>query len=260
VANDSTTDPRGKTPETWSSPEDARKNGGTYPNYWVRKTRSGHVMMLDDTKDNEHMTFQHRSGSMVQFMPDGAVQIVTHKGRYDITFGEQRVKVTGAQDTTVDGDASYKTGKNFNQTVYGDSIVSVKGAAVETAKNKNELFAEHIDVIAGSASQHTSYGTEISSRGPVTMSGRSGVVVGSSGGGVAVSSNKTTTIDSAAGTALKSDGPLEVKSAGGGQIKIEGDKVYINSGREAVVAQSTPAPSPSEEPDYTREATGAYTG
>lgn len=234
-----TKDPRGKTPDQWESPEDARKNGGTYPNYWVRKTRSGHVMMLDDTKDNEHMTFQHRSGSMVQFMPDGAVQIVTNKGRYDITFGEQRVKVTGAQDTTVDGDVSYKTKKNYNQTVFGDSIVAVNGSSVETAKNKNALYSGHSDSVSGSASFHTAHGTSISSTGGISVSSKTGVLVGSSDGAVGISSNKTSYMDSKAGSAVKSDGPVEIASLGGAQVKLEGNKVYINSGRSPVVAVNT---------------------
>jgi hypothetical protein len=231
---DNTTDKRGETPKEWETPEDARKKGGKYPNYWVRKSRSGHIMMLDDTQDNEHMTFQHRSGSMVQFLPDGALQIVTNKGRYDVTFGENRVKVTGAIDTTADGDISTKTKKNYNQTVYGDSAVAVKGSSVETAKNKNELYAEHLDTVSGSSSMHTAHGSSISSKGAVSVTGKSGVVLGSSGGGVGISSFKTASIDSKEGTTLKSDGPLEISQLGGAQIKIEGNKVYINSGRSEV--------------------------
>lgn len=245
-----TKDPRGKTPTEWETPDDARKKGGTYPNYWVRKTRSGHVMMFDDTQDNEHMTFQHRSGSMVQFLPDGAVQIVTNKGRYDVTFGENRVKVTGAIDTTADGDISTKTKKNFNQTVYGDSTTAVKGASIETAKNKNELYAEHHDVVAGSASMHTAHGTSISSKGAISMSSKTGVVIGSSGGGVGLSSNKTASIDSKEGTAVKSDGPVEIANLGGAQVKLVGDKVYINSGQSPVNPLSVATEPETPEGDY----------
>ena len=133
---------KGETPEKWDSPKDAREKGGEYPNYWVRKTRSGHVLMFDDTKENEHITLQHRSGSMIQLMPDGGFQIVSHNGRYDVTFGENRIKVTGAQDVTVDGDASYKTKGNYTATTYGDPATTIKGKQTGTAKNKSTTIAE----------------------------------------------------------------------------------------------------------------------
>ena len=86
----------GKTPSSWDSPPDAREKGSEYPNYWVRKTRSGHTFMLDDTKNNEHVTLQHRSGTMIQLMPDGGFQIVSHNqcilvGR-TLLVGEQEKK------------------------------------------------------------------------------------------------------------------------------------------------------------------------
>jgi hypothetical protein len=102
-AADSTENQRSPSPPKYSMPEDARKKPSEYPNYWVRKTRSGHVVMMDDTKGNEHLTIQHRSGTMMQFLPDGALHISTNKGRYDTTFGEQRTKVTGSSDLTASG-------------------------------------------------------------------------------------------------------------------------------------------------------------
>lgn len=242
---------RGETPTEWDTPEDARKNGGDYPNYWVRKSRSGHVMMLDDTKDNEHMTFQHRSGTMVQFLPDGGLQIVTNKGRYDVTFGEQRVRVTGAIDTKATGSISEKTEKHYNQTVYGDSAVAIKGSSVETAKNKNELFGEHHDVVSDSASYHSKSGTSITSAGAVSMSSRTGVTIGSSAGHVGMTGNKTAHLDSRLGTGVLSNGPVEVANKGGAQIKLEGDKVYINSGREKIEPQGTPTVISGKEGEYT---------
>ena len=42
---------RGKTPPEWEGPKDARDDALEYPNYWARKTRSGHTISYDDTKD-----------------------------------------------------------------------------------------------------------------------------------------------------------------------------------------------------------------
>ena len=79
----SSKDRKDKTPPKWNGPKDARQNkeAGTYPNYWAQRTRAGHVFIMDDSKLGEHITLQHRGGSMIQFMPDGAVQSISHNGR-----------------------------------------------------------------------------------------------------------------------------------------------------------------------------------
>lgn len=57
-------DPLSTTPDEWNQYKDAREgqNSGEYPNYWVRKTRSGHTMIFDDSKGSEHVTIQHQIG------------------------------------------------------------------------------------------------------------------------------------------------------------------------------------------------------
>ena len=69
------------TPPKWSGPKDARElpGAGKYPNYYAHKTRSGHVLLMDDSNGAEHVTLQHRSGSMVQFHPDGKVANTMHR-------------------------------------------------------------------------------------------------------------------------------------------------------------------------------------
>ena len=92
-----------ETPPKWDETEDARKlpGAGKYPNYWAHKTRSGHVLMLDDSKGAESVTIQHRGGSMIQIMPDGKVHVRAQNGQHTVVFGENRMYVTGAQDITM---------------------------------------------------------------------------------------------------------------------------------------------------------------
>jgi hypothetical protein len=105
---DSSTENRLRSPYEWDFPPDGRDGSMVYPQFDGTRTRSGHVLIFDDTKDREHITLQHRTGTMFQFLPDGALHIVAHKGQFIQVFGESRVKITGAQDITVDGDASMK--------------------------------------------------------------------------------------------------------------------------------------------------------
>jgi hypothetical protein len=143
------TNQEGKTtPRKMTFDKDARGmgGGGQYPNYWSHKTRSGHSFIMDDSKGNETITIQHRSGSAIQFRPDGGVHYTTHNGKYEVIFGEDRVTVSGAQDITVKGDASFRVYGNHNVTAQKDYNLTVMGDFNVTAKNMNQSIRGNWDV------------------------------------------------------------------------------------------------------------------
>jgi hypothetical protein len=243
---------RGTTPEKWDSPPDAREKGGEYPNYWVRKTRSGHTFMFDDTKENEHITLQHRSGTMIQLMPDGGFQIVSHKGRYDVTFGENRIKVTGAQDTTVDGDVSIKAKKNYNATIYGDKSDTVRGKSVETAKSKSTTIAEQHDQVVGWETKKVNNSSTEQVLGAKTLVSQYGMTVGSKGDSTAIGAQKQLGLKGVTGVAIESDGPINVKTEGG-NLNIDATRIYLNSGQSQKATELTvmdQAPQPQTEQTF----------
>lgn len=138
-----------KTPKSWNGPKDARENSnaGDYPNYWTKKTRSGHVMTFDDSAGAEHITLQHRGGSKIQFRPDGAVTFTSHNGQYNFVFGENRVKITGAYDVTVEGGGSLKVDGDYNVKVGGEMNFAVTGGVNMASGGKfNFLSAEGVDI------------------------------------------------------------------------------------------------------------------
>ena len=130
--------------------KDARsvEGGGDYPNYWCHKTRSGHSITMDDSKGNETLTIQHRSGTAIQMKPDGGMLMTTHNGKYEVVFGEERVTISGARDITVKGDASLRVYGNHNTTVHGDHNMTVLGDHNITAKNMNYSVRGNIDTEA----------------------------------------------------------------------------------------------------------------
>ena len=85
-----------------------KKSSGSVDQFINTKTTSGHSFTMDDSKGAEHVTIQHRTGSSIQFNPDGSVHYTTHNGKYEMVFGEDRVTITGAHDITVKGDASLR--------------------------------------------------------------------------------------------------------------------------------------------------------
>ena len=121
---------------------------GKYPDYFSWKTRSGHVLQLDDTKGKETVTLQHRGGTAIQMAPDGTLLVTAHNGKYEITFGENRVTISGAQDITVKGDASFRVYGDYNVTCQKDYNLTVLGNFNLTAKNHNRHILGNMDTQA----------------------------------------------------------------------------------------------------------------
>jgi len=170
------------TPPTWDGPEDARKlsGAGKYPNFYVHKTRSGHTLIMDDSKGAEHVTLQHRGGTMVQLQPDGKLYISAQNGQYNIVFGENRMKITGAYDIAVDGAASLKVNKDYNLTVGGDINLTATKNINMTAQNFNQTIRGNIDVAAKGITEKVEGAVLRESIGNMTMSSQGAFMAGSS--------------------------------------------------------------------------------
>jgi hypothetical protein len=228
--------PKNVTPAEWSGPPDARDTGGEYPNYNVlAKTRSGHVIMTDDTMGSEHVTIQHRGGSMIQFMPDGAISIGAQNGMYQIIFGENRILVTGAQDITVQGGGSLSVDGDYNVTVKGNHNTVVHGDMNVTAKNLNQTIRGNMDTTAKEMSTNIEGSTKITSQGITTIASDGGLSLLSTSDSVAlgakqavgIKSGRKMMIEAGSSMHMKSDSALNLKSSGkislkGGSIAADG--------------------------------------
>ena len=141
-----------KSPPKWTQPHksDARKaqSVGSYPDYFSWKTRSGHVLQLDDSQGAETVTLQHRSGTAIQMAHDGSLHITAHNGKYEVTFGENRMTISGAQDITVKGDASLRVYGDYNVTCHKDYNLTVLGNFNLAAKNHNRHILGNMDTQA----------------------------------------------------------------------------------------------------------------
>lgn len=248
---DSTQNPRGYTPRTWNAPDDARRKPSTYPNYWIRKTRSGHEIRLDDTDGNEHISIQHRSGTLMQFLADGHFMLDAKRGRTDVTYGEHRSYVTGAYDKTVIGDMSAKVHANQYNTIYGNKGEAVKGDFAGTYKSHNMNVAEQMDISTGTMttkinnssseqalgamSKISTYGMTLASlESALGMAGKTGIGI-LSGGGIGMQAK-------GGNIAIRSDGNI---------TQIEGEYILLNCGNVPPADSFTPVkpvPAPKKEP------------
>lgn len=233
------------TPKQWKGPPDARslEGAGTYPNYYSQKTRSGHVFTLDDSDGAESVTLQHRSGSMVQFLPDGAVQFVSHNGQYTFVFGENRVQITGAYDVTVLGAASMKVDGDYNMTVQGNHNTTVNGDMNITAKNMNTVVRGNMDTSAKNMTTKIEGSTQISTEGVTTIDSDGGLSMSSSSAPVSIlgqgdvgigttgklmlHSGQSTHIKSSTALNLEAEAKLSLKA--GGIVGIDGNETWLQS-------------------------------
>lgn len=242
MAVKSTNNPKDKTPPKYDGPEDARSKSGAgkYPYYQTTRTRSGHVITLDDSEDNESITIQHRGGSMVQFMPDGAVQFVSQNGQYTFVFGENRIEVHGAHDMVVHGTASMRVDNDFDMTVMGNHNVTVNGDYNLNAKNFNGQIRGNMDINAKNMTAQIEGSASISAHGIAAIKGDGGVAIASTSQGVG--------IKAAADIAIKADGSMMLQSSGKTSIQAnpfaaDASKIHLNSGESDPASLTLPKPT-----------------
>lgn len=236
--------PKDKTPPKYDMPDDAREKqgAGQYPNCWVRKTRSGHILKFDDSKDNECITIQHRSGAMIQFMPDGAVQYVSHNGQQNIVFGENSVLVTGAQDTTVRKDSSTVTHGECNTTVHKGMNMSCGGAYNVVADSHNAKYTKQCDVSAKSSTINTTENFTIAAGDSCTISSKGGCAIVAPESGMVMYGGK-------GGAGIRGESTAHIES--GGPVNVQGkafyadaDEIHFNSKKSKKIVDAVTMPGP----------------
>jgi hypothetical protein len=222
--------PTKNTPPTHKESQTNAKSKVDYPNYAIWQTRSGNMPWhVSDTKGNEFIKCQHRTGSHWELTSSGAFKMVASKNREDITFGKHVSYVTGAQDTTVKGDSSTRTEGTRRTTTNGDDENTVKGKQVTTAKSVNVTAAEQFDIAAQSFTAKTKGMLMQATDGPVSVSAVGNATLSSSDGSVGLASESgAVTLD--AGGKISAQASETHFNGGGGQIVMKGGKVYINCG------------------------------
>ena len=95
-----------------------------YPKNHVFESESGHVIEIDDTTDAERIHIYHKSGSFVEFHPNGDV-VTQHKNGFKTVTGNDKIHVTG--DLTIKADGNITIDSGTGKTINLNS--GTKGAA-----------------------------------------------------------------------------------------------------------------------------------
>ena len=87
--------------DTWNQPE--IPYAAVYPFNHVFESESGHVMEIDDTKDNERLFTQHRTGTSQEIDKDGNQVNIIKGDHYNIISGKRQAVIEGNADITIGG-------------------------------------------------------------------------------------------------------------------------------------------------------------
>ena len=87
--------------DTWEQP--TIPYAAVYPYNHVFESESGHIMEIDDTKDNERLFTSHRTGTSQEISPDGTQVNIIKGDHYNIVSGKRQAIIEGNADITIGG-------------------------------------------------------------------------------------------------------------------------------------------------------------
>lgn len=109
-----------------------------YPNNHVTKSVSGHLQEVDDTPGDERIHMMHRSGSNIEYLPNGNVSSKTVGDRTDSIIGNQFKSVEGSEYKSVQGDkqsiikGSVLSSASSNQNIRAGGVITLESGTTQT--------------------------------------------------------------------------------------------------------------------------------
>lgn len=114
-----------------------------YPYNHVTESSSGHVIELDDTPNHERVHIYHKSGSFVEFHPDGKLVIKSINDNFTVALqdynlycdGELNIVCKNNANIVAKGDVNVSTENNFNLNAVGNVLINTSGKFEVSADN-----------------------------------------------------------------------------------------------------------------------------
>jgi len=98
-----------------------------YPYNNVYESESGHALEFDDTKGAERVHVYHRSGSYVEWGPEGDRAERIQRNKFEVVVGNEQVYVKGDVTVYVDGNVNMEVGGNFKVDIGGTCEINSDG-------------------------------------------------------------------------------------------------------------------------------------
>lgn len=154
---------------TWDQPLTAYN--AAYPFNHVFESESGHIIEIDDTKDNERLTMYHKAGTHIDVDRNGTMVRRVVGDNYEVFLRHNNVLIKGDANITVEGNCNIYVKNNCNLQVDGDMKTNVHGNIEMKAGKKFSLTAvDGIDI-------HTDKTININSNEKINMKSLQGLVM-----------------------------------------------------------------------------------
>ena len=104
-----------------------------YPYNKATRTESGHVIEVDDTRDNERLSIEHRTGTFYEIDKDGNQIHRVVNDNYTVICKDDELYVGGKVNIKVLGDATIDIGGNLKADVTGTTTIDGTESITVTA-------------------------------------------------------------------------------------------------------------------------------
>lgn len=132
---------------TWSQPHSSY--AAVYPYNNVNETESGHVIELDDTPGHERIHFYHRTGTFVEYYPNGSKVTRVVGDNYEIVDRNGMVSISGDANIDVIGNINISCHSNANIDVDGSADIVTHGSlGLAAADDVNISAGKNINLYA----------------------------------------------------------------------------------------------------------------
>ncbi len=116
--------------DTWNQP--AIPYAAVYPYNHVFESESGHIVEIDDTKDNERLFTSHRTGTSQEIDASGNQVNIVKGDHYNIITGKRQTIIEGNTDETIGGrhkiyiNKSGTTGNHYDIQIGQNASVNIQ--------------------------------------------------------------------------------------------------------------------------------------
>jgi hypothetical protein len=142
-----------------------------YPYNRAIVTRSGHIIEIDDTPDNERLHVRHSKGSYVEINKDGRMIIKSVDDSFEIVGKDKNIHI--------EGNANIKVKGNMNSIVDGKTTITGKNDIVLASEGKVSINGVlGVDISAGTSINIESPGGLIQTEGSFTTIGTVSMATG----------------------------------------------------------------------------------
>ena len=148
--------------------EPANPYKAVYPYNHVEMSESGHAVEIDDSPGAERIHVYHRSGSFVEFRPDGSIVAKSIKNDHHIILGDSFQYTKGKSSISADGTTDMYSGGAYSVEVKaGNMKVDVKSGDLNITVNGNVKLdaTQKVDVTAGGVCSITAPKVDVTAGG-----------------------------------------------------------------------------------------------